>query len=47
VALTGEISGAYRVLVRKPEQIRPFGKPWLRGECRAKIDQKCKIRRNN
>jgi hypothetical protein len=45
--LTGEISGAYRVLVGKPEKIRPLGRPWPRGECRAKIDKKCKIRRVN
>jgi hypothetical protein len=43
VALTEEIRGAYRVLVGKPEKIRPFGRPWLRGECRVKIDKKCKI----
>lgn len=43
VALTGEIRGAFRVLVGKPEKIRPFGRPWRREEFRVKIDKKCKI----
>jgi len=43
VALTGEIRGAYRDLVGKPEKIKRFGRPWRRWECRVKIDKKCKI----
>jgi hypothetical protein len=43
VALNGEIRGAYRVLVGKPEKIRPLRSTWHRGECRVKIDKMCKI----
>jgi hypothetical protein len=43
VAPTGEIKGAYRVLVGKPEKIRLLGRSCCRGECRVKLDINCKF----
>jgi hypothetical protein len=34
----GERSGAYRVLVAKPEGRRPLGRPWRRWEDNIKMD---------
>jgi len=34
----GEKIGVYRVLVGKPEEKRPLGKPWLRWGDNIKID---------
>jgi len=34
----GEIRGAYRVLVRKPERKRPLGRPRRRWEDNVKMD---------
>ena len=38
VALTGEMRGVYRVLVRKPEGKRPLGIPMRRWEDNIKLD---------
>ena len=38
VARMGEIRGAYRVLVRKPERKRPLGRPRRRWEDNVKMD---------
>jgi hypothetical protein len=38
VARVGEWRGVYRVLVRKPEEKRPLGKPWRRWEDNIKMD---------
>jgi len=40
VARLGERRGAYRVLVRKPERKRPFGRPGLRWEDNIKMGLK-------
>jgi len=37
-ALTGERRGAYRVLVWKPKERRPLGRPWRRWEDKIKMD---------
>jgi hypothetical protein len=37
-ACTGERSGEYRVLVRKPEGNRPLGRPRKRWEAYIKMD---------
>jgi hypothetical protein len=44
----GERRGAYRVLVGKPEERRPRGRPWRRWEDNIKMDlQKVEGERGN
>jgi len=38
VACVGENRGVYRVLVRKPEEMRPLGRPRRRWEGNIKMD---------
>jgi hypothetical protein len=38
VAIMGYRRGVYRVLVEKPEEQRPFGRPRLRWEDNIKVD---------
>jgi hypothetical protein len=40
VAHTGERKSIYRVLVGKPEEKRPLGRPRHSGECNIKMDLK-------
>jgi hypothetical protein len=36
----GESRGVYRVLVGKPQGLRPLGRPWHRWEGKSKMDLK-------
>jgi hypothetical protein len=38
VSLTGETRNAYKILVGKPEEKRPFGRPRCRWEDNNKMD---------
>jgi len=40
VGIMGNSTGAYKVMVGKPEEKRPLGRPWLRWEDNTKKDLK-------